>query len=417
MPLHSSLKNRIREPLSTLDTRGRTGRCVLAAVVFAVSVLPARASCLDLSGNVSTHFRAYEDTSYHFISYDHLRLKATAPSLPGFSFQTHVRWAADLQEDVSGTENTRLYSALVAWKSSGEGLGIEIGRRFYYMGVGNGTLDGLMLSLRHASAFRLTAYAGMEAPVSREAEIHKWSEANVYGLHLRGGGKAGAWEMSWVRKSRMENVYWHQVGMSLKAGLGRSLQTLIRADYNLAASEMQMFRLQGIYRVRSLRIWGEGSVQAPRIAEDSYFRIFDVDGFSQLRLGARCGFPERMGVGLEFIETQYEVRTARRVRIKIEGGVFDLGVQLRGGNVPGEQTAFFGGVNHAFGSLRARLDFDVAQYKLHDQDEVTDEKALTAEIEWRPAGGPLSARFQLERLVNRQYDPDYRGYGRLSLDF
>ncbi len=96
-------------------------------------------------------------------------------SYSDFSIHTHFQVSGMLQRKLDEVPDYRFYYLYGQWKNILDVASLSVGRLPYFAGVGNGTLDGGLLTVRPAgNLFRVTVYGGQTTPI--EYELKDWKK-------------------------------------------------------------------------------------------------------------------------------------------------------------------------------------------------------------------------------------------------
>ena len=102
-------------------------------------------------------------------------------------------------------------------------------------------------------------------------------------------------------------------------------------SYNLEKSEIQAGRLRLMYLIERWTVSAEYNNQKPRIYEDSYFNIFELVAFNQIRASASYRLGGRYSVGAAYLHTSFqEDETADALQLTVGGPWGMIGGVLQG---------------------------------------------------------------------------------------
>jgi len=228
-----------------------------------------------------------------------------------FSLHTHFQGAATLQRKLDELPDYRLYYAYARWRNIANAVDVSFGRVPYFVGVGVGTMDGLLTTARIAeNKFRLTLYGGSN--VRNDIAVEKWGPlANNFTAggqllttvidHMRIG-------VSYLNRQQersgylairpdslfnptslyVEPVLTREQYLSGDAVYERSdMRVYGRYDYNLEATKTQRGQIGVRYTATSdLIISGDFIHRAPRVLFNSFFSLFNTSSVNELEAGA-----------------------------------------------------------------------------------------------------------------------------------
>jgi hypothetical protein len=233
--------------------------------------------------------------------YEGLQLRVTPQKHSNLYLNTFMRLAyrgdpADWQEKV--------YNLYLNW-GIGQNYRIRTGRQFLYKGVINGTLDAVQLSGQFFKKFQVAAVVGTEATIDRNFKIRHWDNGNVIGGFLAYRlPRQSSLELSYFQKERWSELYWQLLGTTLQGYIGSAWNYYLRFDYNMLSSNYQAMRGRVTYLTNRWSLSAEYNSQRPRIYEDSFFNIFQVKSYNQIR--ATFTFKvNAYDLGLQLLHTVY----------------------------------------------------------------------------------------------------------------
>lgn len=228
----------------------------------------------------------------------------------GFSVHTHLQGAISLQKKLDETPDFRAWYLYARVKDIGDVADVNLGRFPFYAGVGSGTLDGALTSLRFAeSKVRVTLYGGQNVP--QNLGLGDWKPLRnnfaVGGQLLTTAIDDLRLGISYFNRRRDRDSYWtirpdsiptapviyvvpdanrEQYG-SVDATYRFAPVTVVgRYDYNLEASKTQRAQL-GVRAdiMDDLSFSGDFIHRAPRVAFNSFFGLFDAANIQEFEGG------------------------------------------------------------------------------------------------------------------------------------
>lgn len=228
-----------------------------------------------------------------------------------FSFHTHFQGAATLQRQLDELPDYRLYYAYARWQNIADAVDVSVGRVPYFVGVGVGTMDGLLTTARFAeNTFRLTLYGG--ANVRNDIALEKWGPlANNFTVggqllttaidHMRLG-------ISYLNRQRERSGFFALRSDSLFNPISIYIEPVLtreqylsgdgayeisdvkvygRYDYNLEAEKTQRAQVGMRYTATNdLIITGDFIHRAPRVLFNSFFSVFNTSSVNEFEAGA-----------------------------------------------------------------------------------------------------------------------------------
>lgn len=240
-------------------------------------------------------------------------------SYSDFSIHTHFQVAGMLQKKLDERPDYRFYYLYGQWSNIFGVANLSFGRIPYFAGVGNGTLDGGLLTLRFAeNTFKVTAYGGQTTPV--EYELKDWKKLKN---NFTAGGqvvvsaiKNTRIGVSYANRQRERNSYWATREDSLLNPVqvfvdpGQAKEQFVsgdvshrfgassvhgRYDYDLNYKQTQRGQLGVRIGVSDdLSLSGDFIHRKPRLIFNSaFFSLFDLKSVDEYELGADyIAFPD-----------------------------------------------------------------------------------------------------------------------------
>lgn len=232
-------------------------------------------------------------------------------SYADFSIHTHFQVSGMLQRKLDEIPDYRFYYLYGQWKNLFDVASISVGRIPYFAGVGNGTIDGGLVTVRPAgNLFRLTVYGGQTTPL--EFELKDWKKLkNNFTL----GGQVivnalpnTRLGISYTNRQReragyfatREDSLFNPVLMFIEPRNVReqfvsgdvsytfgSSRIYGRYDYDLNFKQTQRGQLGIRLSVTDeLSVTGDFIHRAPRLPFGSFFSVFDLKTVDEYELGA-----------------------------------------------------------------------------------------------------------------------------------
>jgi hypothetical protein len=389
-----------------------------AILIFIVCLIfftsPNIYSQIKLNGALQSSIYAWENANENqqWDFYQGLQLRLTPEKYSNLSFNTYLR-AAYRGDPAEWKE--KVWNMYVKWKL-GKKYKLYVGRQFLYSGVINGTMDAVLLSAKFYKNFQLRAVVGVEANEQRELKIRHWDNGNVIGGYL---AYSMPWqnslEVSYFQKERWSEKYWQQAGTTFRGYLKEKLNYYARLDYNMKSSAYQAMRFRLTYFAGLWSLSGEYNSQKPRIYEDSFFNIFDVKAYNQIRTAATY----RLGaynLGLQYLHTKYQHDNDSRVVGSVDTKYGMVGIIYQTG-YGGDNMGYFFDLRYEFKpNLTARLYNSYYKYERALTNISDDALAFIAGLGYRWRNQVL-IQGELQQSSNKYYKSDFRGLMRLTYLF
>jgi hypothetical protein len=359
-----------------------------------------------------------------------------------FSLHTHFQASSMLQRHLPEDPDYRMYYLYMRWKNISDLVDLSVGRMPYFAGVGNGTIDGAMVTARLLeNRIRFTAYGGANVPL--DLSIQNWGPfKNNFTL----GGQIITTAMenlrlglSYTNKQRSRPGYWAQRPDSLFNSVLRfiepeplkeqllsgdasynvsSLTLYGRYDYDLNNNKTQRGQF-GVryYGLEKFGISVDYIHRAPRVVYNSFFSVFNPANVNEMEAGVDYVVVPSVRV---FVRGGYvEYVDDKSLRYTIGLAHEFVSVSYRG------SSGYAGELNSA--SLQAAypfLDYLIVptaglsyfSYKLDDSGKKEDAFAGTLGTTVRPIK-TLSIDLQGQWIANKLYKNDFRLFAKLNYWF
>jgi hypothetical protein len=361
------------------------------------------------TGNVYAAYYASEDTAQGNLN--DLYFGANLNAAP-IATQRNFRLKADFRvakQNSPADWGEKVFSLYADYRTTDRRFDARVGRQFLYRGVLNGTSDGLWLRARPTPEAEVAVFGGLAARYDRSLDLLSWDEGGTIGglAGYRFGPQARA-EVTYINRRSSGETAWHQVGASVAGRILPALLYNAQFDYNIEKSDMQAGRLRLMYLIERWTVSAEFNSQKPRIFEDSYFNIFEIEAFNQVRGGVSYRLSRRYAVGAAYLHTIYaEEESADEVTLTFTTPWGVIGGLLQGG-YGGERVGVFG-----------ELRFDVLpNLELMARASHQNYERRTISIEQNATGMAAGLRFrpvrkwlleaEVQNSINTYYDSNVR---------
>lgn len=311
----------------------------------------------------------------------------------------------------------KVYSLHADWRAPSRNVDVRLGRQFLYRGVLNGSVDGAMVTARPGKDVDVGVVAGMAVPIDRSVDVRSWKDAGTIGAFSSYRFNPGSRvDVSYVQRLSDDEVVWRQLGASVAGSFSGGLHYNGQLDYNLEKEEIQAGRLRFMYIVSHWTVSAEFNRQLPRIFEDSYFNVFEIEAFSQVRGGVHYRF-DRYGVGGQYMHTIYaEDESADAVLVSFDSPWGTIGTALQGG-YGGDRTGFFGEVRYdVVPELTVMARSSYHSYERRTVSIEEDATAISGGLRYRPIQ-PLILQGEIQQSINSYLDNDVRALLRVQYAF
>jgi hypothetical protein len=248
-----------------------------------------------------------------------------------FSLHTHLQGAVNLQKHLAETPDFRAWYLYARWQKIADAVDLSFGRLPFFAGVGTGTLDGMLGTVRLADdAARLTLYGG--APAAPGLVVNHWkplSKSYVAGGQLTTTTTSGTrMALSYIQRRRERDAYIGirtdslfnpvttliepEADQERTAGVDIShrtddLRVYGRTDYNVDDEKFQRAQARVRYAVtEDLSLSGEYLYRRPRVPAGSFFSVFPLGVIHEAEVGADYAVCDPWSVFIKGALVQYD---------------------------------------------------------------------------------------------------------------
>ena len=305
--------------------------------------------------------------------------------------------------------NSRAYNFLLDWKSDHRAVNVLLGRQFVYNGVINGTIDGVSVSYRPSAMWTFKAIAGINAPYDREFKLQSWEDSNSLGAYfsVRPSDYAKI-DLSYFQRANSEETIWQQMGASVNGMVVKNLFYSAYYYHNLLLSEYQGIRFRLNYNFNPWDFSVEYNDQKPRIYEDSFFRIFELNAYSQVRSQVNYQLGNYQ-LGLQHLYSMYENGDNDNQLIFTVNGFWGTAGVLYQDGWGGKNVGGYGDVRiQLMEDLEARLFASVYNYQRQTMEITEDAVSYSLGLNYRLLSN-LYIRAEAQQASNSYYKSDWRG--------
>lgn len=371
----------------------------LVLLLIAIAALPFRLDAQSLNARFSTSLYSYERNLTENNTASYLRLYQTAQLTIGqmasnrLSFHVFGQISQDLAESADDDPIPRLYNAYLQWQDRNAALSqVKLGRQRVYSGVAYGAIDGVDVTVRAGSYFKIGGFAGFLVPTSNEIEIDSWDASHTFGLRASTDRLLGSKILvSFMQRNRQQVSYSNGrftgellpqprtisfqsleqrlVGIDLYRSFSRRANLYGRFDYDLLNERVRrgQFELR-VSPTQKLELAGEFFHRAPLIGANTIFSVFDQSTSQDVGLRANYRLNQTWFLDGNFGYQIYDGDESLR---------FGLGLRCKYGYLGYNFRRGYGGQNNgAYASLNYQLNskFGVtassglSRYSLLDED-------------------------------------------------
>jgi hypothetical protein len=380
----------------------------------------------DTIGQASRHLFGYQ-TAQLSLSGEHL------------SFHTYLQGFNDFAGPVKNEGTIRFYNFYMKYTNLFEMIDFSLGRQAIFAGVGNGTIDGGIASVRLLdSRLKVLGYYGaLPSPRQKFEMIDNQKDNNMFGGQIIGEPADFARvSLSYMQKNIKPETYWAlrkdslfnpvitEISPSAMAEQYISgdasidyniISAYARSDYEL--NQEKFSRIQLFTRVKvmePLSLTGEYIHREPRLSYNSIFWVFAYNTISDYELGAEYAICKDWQVFGKVGSISYGDDKSNQVTL---GGSMKYASASFSWNTGygGELAAF--SVNAGYplfdNKLTPTIMVGYAHYKLESNAPTSDALSGVVGAVYRPIPA-LSLDAQVQWIQNKIYNNDVRFFLRGS---
>ncbi len=380
-------------------------------------------------------------SSNHFYGHQTIQFSLAGKHL---SLHTYVQGFNDLVGPVKYDPQFRLYNFYLKASNLADLLDISVGRQTVFAGVGVGSMDGGLASVKFwDSKIRVVGYYGILPPPMQKVEligdkknnfmtggqviVSPLDEARLSVSYVRKNIQPEAY--SAIRRDSLFNPYRIEIRPSASAEeflsgdvnveFGGMISGYARYDYDMKFEKTS--RLQLFTRVRvldQLGVTGEYIYREPRLSYNSIFSVFAYNTLNEYEVGLEYAFKKPSQVFGQifgkFGSVSYGDESSRRITVGVSGsyGALSLTRNLGyGGELSGASLS--AGYPLFDRMLTPTLLLSYAQYKLSENADLENALSIAGGVVYRP-WAMLSMDTQVQWIQNKIYQNDVRLFIRAS---
>jgi hypothetical protein len=415
---------------------------ILLTVVFLLLVFQNEVSAqlfqlrLVSSANAWQRQDTVGKSSNHLLGYQTVQLSLAGQHL---SLHSYAQGSQDFAGPLNDRGMLRIYNLYLKYSNLYDVADISLGRQAVFAGVGNGTIDGGMATVRLLnSKIKVIGYYGALPATSFQLEmIDNPTDNKMYGVQVVGNPVDFArLSLSYMAKNIKPESYWALRKDSLfnpvlteinpNVGSEEYVSGDLSVDYNIVSAYARgdidlnlekLSRIQLFTRVKvmePLSLTGEYIHREPRLSYNSIFWVFAYNTISEYELGAEYTLCKDWQVFGKFGAVSYGDENSNRVTLGGSMKYASASVSWNTG-YGGELAAISANAGYPIfnNKLTPTIMLSYAHYKL--ESDAPTANALSAAIGavYRPMPA-LSLDLQVQWIQNKVYSNDMRVFFRGS---
>lgn len=379
-------------------------------------------------------------SSNHLFGYQTVQLSLAGEHL---SFHTYLQGFNDFSGPLENEGTIRFYNFYLKYSNLLDKIDLSLGRQFVFAGVGNGTIDGGITTVRLLdSHLRILGYYGSLPSLKQKLEmIGDQKNNNMFGGQLIGvPNEYIRFSLSYMHENQEQNAYWakraydstynvHDVEITPTASAEelssmdinvdyRFISAYARSDYNINLDKISRIQLFTRFKVNEpLSLTGEFTHRDPRLSYNSIFWVFAFNTISEYEVGAEYALCKDWQIFGKYGSVSYGDDNSNRVTIGSSTKYTSASVSWNtgyGGNLAA--LSLDAGYPLMENKVTPTIMLGYAHYKLSSEAQMTDAFSAALGTVYRPVP-VFSLDIQVQWIQNKINSNDVRLYLRGSYYF
>ena len=385
-------------------------------------------------------------SSQHLYGYGTMQLSLSGEQL---SLHTYVQGFNDFAGALSNNPMLRLYNLYFKWANIGNMVDVSLGRQAIFAGVGNGTIDGGLASVKFLdSRLKLTGYYGALPAERFEAKLIDNTDKN----YMAGGRLSASpfdfaqFSVSYMQKNMKPETYFglrrdslfnpytveikptasaeEYVSGDVSLECKDLVSGYLRYDYDLLLDKNSRFQFfTRIKPFQSLDVKGlqplgltvEYLQREPRLLFNSIFSVFAFSSLKEYEIGAEYSIGTDWQVFAKYGAVSYNDAESHQMTLGVNGDHVSFSLTRDDGN-GGELSAASLSLGYPFfeNKLTPTVMLGYAHYKLSEySNNLEDALSFSFGAVYRPVR-VISVDAQAQWIQNKIYNSDMRFFVRVS---
>ena len=385
-------------------------------------------------------------SSQHLYGFETMQLSLSGEQL---SFHTYLQGFNDFAGPLSNNPTLRLYNFYFKWANIGNMVDVSLGRQAIFAGVGNGTVDGGLASVKFFdSRVKLSGYYGALPAERYEAKLIDNTDKN----YMAGGQLSASpldfaqFSVSYMQKNIKPETYFglrrdslfnpytveikptataeEYVSGDVSLEYKDVASGYVRYDYDLLLEKnsrfqfftrVKPFQSLNVKILQPLSLTGEYLQREPRLLFNSIFSVFAFNTLKEYEVGAEYAIGGEWQVFAKYGDVSYNDGDSHQMTLGVNGNHVSFSVTRDDGN-GGELSAAALSLGYPVfeNKLTPTLMLSYAHYKLNEySNKLDDALSLSFGAVYRPVRA-LSVDAQAQWIQNRIYNNDTRLFVRVS---
>ncbi|HCA80227.1 MAG TPA: hypothetical protein DEP53_10900 [Bacteroidetes bacterium] len=387
-------------------------------------------------------------SSQHLFGYQTVQLSLAGEQL---SFHTYLQGFNDFAGPVKNDPTVRLYNLYAKWSNIARIADLSIGRQAVFAGVGTGTIDGGLATMRFLdSKVKVVGYYGSLPSLGYKAALIE----NAADNSMMGGqlvvapvefAQASVSYMKrnmrpetyfGTRRDSLFNPYLVEIKPSataeeyLSGDLSLDYKEIVsgyaRFDYDLLLEKNSRFQLftrvtpfssSSVKVLQPLSITAEYLQREPRLLFNSIFSVFSFTSLKEYEAGAEYSIGTKWQVFAKYGSVSYNDATQNQITVGVNGEHISASLTRDDGD-GGELSAASLNLGYPLfeNKLTPTLLVGYAHYKLSEFSQLENALSVAVGAVYRPLRA-LSVDAQAQWIQNKIYNTDMRFFVRVNYLF
>ena len=384
---------------------------ILFILCFLGGMQPSLAQGLLFHGSLRNSVYCYDSDEVHTRIYQYVRLSLSDANQV-LSFQASGRALTDAQVELPDDQRFKAYTMNLALRNPfNKKLNLVLGRQFLHPGTILGGLDGLDAQMRFTKSFSVQLYGGTQSSLLRQFKVNEPERfiagglaqlANVYGSTIQG---------LYLQKSDQKGLLWQVSGVNLYSRLIPHTALTMQVHFDLTNSSLHRLLLSTRHPVSDQLTLNFGfKHQAPQVYASSFFTIFELEGYNQMRAGASYELWPDYYLGCDYQLLLIEESIANKVYLHFSNDNGSLGMIYENGYSGDQIGVMFDYAYELIQDLIASVYVDYTKYRTEEIYEYDNQlgnaarlsyhltKKLSIDVEYQWLSNPYKK--QDSRLLN-----------------
>ncbi len=380
--------------------------CLLLLMFLLAGALAAQG--ISFHGSARNSIYALESDKVHTRFFQYLNFTAITPC-KHLALNSNLRFLTDANQDLDNDLRFRAFALNLEARNLLAGkLNLAFGRQFLHPGTSLGALDGLNARYAFDPRFSLQLYGGVESVASRAFKMRKFADAAVVGGAFQAKKIwSSTAQLFYLRKFTSTAAYWQIAGANLESSLVPGVQLRLQSHYDFENERLHRLLLNASRSWnKQLATFIEYKRQNPQVYTNSYYTIFEVNPYSQIRAGADYALLPGLAVEAQYQHLIFDGDQAERLLLSLNNDDGSVGMLYETGYTGDQFSAFFNYGFEILPKLAASLYVDYAKYRTETVYEYDDQLANAARLSYSLGRWNFVGEYQW--LTNRLKDNDSR---------